>query len=58
MPSEKDLSCECGQCNTCLLIEEIEKEAWHRVEIGEFRKVYISKWIQEITEKIALLKIE
>ena len=57
MPSFEDFTCECGQCDTCILIDEIEKEAWHSVEIRRLRIVYMPKWIQEITEKIALLKL-
>lgn len=58
MPSVEDFTCECGLCDTCILFDEIETEAWRREEISRLTKVYLPKWIQEITEKIALLKIE
>lgn len=58
MPSKKELACECGHCQTCLWKEEIWKEAQYRVDIRAFRKAYLPKWIEDITEKLALLKIE
>lgn len=58
MPSFEDFTCECGECDSCIWIDEIEKEAWHSVEIRRLRKVYIPKWIQEIIDKIALLKLD
>lgn len=58
MPSEKELACECGHCYPCLWEEEIWKEACHRVDFLTFRKAYLPKWIEDLTEQLAKLKIE